>query len=164
MCGVFDEGGGAMPAAVKSGSSSLKSTSPPSSTLSKMRARNEENVSNGSSSNNDGDGGSEDKTKPTEPPQPPQPQQPGPPNPDILENLDDLGSSDEVKVFKDEDEVDGNASESHQAELLAEKSSLITESEQVLKIKHKYFLCHPKKSTHVIPRKIEEKSAFFSPI
>merc|ERR1719412_2489085 len=43
---------------------------------------------------------------------------------------DDLGSSDEVKVFKDEDERDGNNSESHQAELLAEKSSLITESEQ----------------------------------
>ena len=45
---------------------------------------------------------------------------------------DDLGSSDEVKVFKDEDERDGNNSESHQAELLAEKSSLITESEQVI--------------------------------
>ena len=44
---------------------------------------------------------------------------------------DDLGSTDEVKVFKDEDDRDGNASESHQAELLAEKSSLITESEQV---------------------------------
>ena len=45
---------------------------------------------------------------------------------------DDLGSSDEVKVFKDEDDRDGNNSESHQAELLAEKSSLITESEQVI--------------------------------
>lgn len=44
---------------------------------------------------------------------------------------DDLGSSDEVKVFKDEDEGDERNSESHQAELLAEKSSLITESEQV---------------------------------
>ena len=44
---------------------------------------------------------------------------------------DDLGSSDEVKIFKDEDDRDGNNSESHQAELLAEKSSLITESEQV---------------------------------
>ena len=41
------------------------------------------------------------------------------------------GSLDEVKVFKDEDEVDGSVTESHQAELLAEKSSLITESEQV---------------------------------
>ena len=47
---------------------------------------------------------------------------------------DDLGSSDEVKVFKDEDDRDGNNSESHQAELLAEKSSLITESEQVISI------------------------------
>lgn len=46
--------------------------------------------------------------------------------------VDDFGSAaDEVKVFKDEDEVDGSTSESHQAELLAEKSSLITESEQV---------------------------------
>jgi len=42
-----------------------------------------------------------------------------------------LGSSDEVKVFKDEgeDEQEQNASESLQAELLEEKSSLITESE-----------------------------------
>ena len=45
---------------------------------------------------------------------------------------DDLGSSDEVKVFKDEDDGDERNSESHQAELLAEKSSLITESEQVI--------------------------------
>ena len=50
---------------------------------------------------------------------------------------DDLGSTDEVKVFKDEDDRDGNASESHQAELLAEKSSLITESEQV-RVYYKY--------------------------
>ena len=42
---------------------------------------------------------------------------------------DDFGSTDEVKVFKDEDEPD--CSESYQAELLAEKSSLISESEQV---------------------------------
>ena len=46
---------------------------------------------------------------------------------------DDLGTMDEVKVFKDEgeDENEQNASESLQAELLEEKSSLITESEQV---------------------------------
>eukprot|EP00092_Neocalanus_flemingeri_P008852 GFUD01009526.1.p1 GENE.GFUD01009526.1~~GFUD01009526.1.p1 ORF type:complete len:338 (-),score=56.96 GFUD01009526.1:1339-2352(-) len=45
---------------------------------------------------------------------------------------DDLGTMDEVKVFKDEgeDENEQNASESLQAELLEEKSSLITESEQ----------------------------------
>ena len=42
---------------------------------------------------------------------------------------DDYGSTDEVKIFKDEDEQD--CSESYQAELLAEKSSLINESEQV---------------------------------
>lgn len=47
-------------------------------------------------------------------------------------NVDvDLGSSDEVKVFNDEDERDGDPSESYQAELQAEKSSLIHESEQV---------------------------------
>ena len=48
---------------------------------------------------------------------------------------DDLGTMDEVKVFKDEgeDENEQNASESLQAELLEEKSSLITESEQVRK-------------------------------
>ena len=46
---------------------------------------------------------------------------------------DDLSTMDEVKVFKDEgeDENEQNASESLQAELLEEKSSLITESEQV---------------------------------
>ncbi len=44
---------------------------------------------------------------------------------------DDLGSSDEVKVFRDEDERDCEPSESYQAELQAEKSSLIHESEQV---------------------------------
>ena len=46
---------------------------------------------------------------------------------------DDLSTMDEVKVFKDEgeDESEQNASESLQAELLEEKSSLITESEQV---------------------------------
>ena len=40
---------------------------------------------------------------------------------------------DEVKVFKDEgeDETEQGGSESLQAELLEEKSSLITESEQV---------------------------------
>ena len=54
-----------------------------------------------------------------------------PPRP-VSSSNDDLGSSDEVKVFKDEDDRDGNNSESHQAELLAEKSSLITESEQVI--------------------------------
>ena len=54
-----------------------------------------------------------------------------PPRPVSLIN-DDLGSSDEVKVFKDEDDRDGSSSKSHQAELLAEKSSLITESEQVI--------------------------------
>ncbi|CAB4055540.1 TCF7L2 [Lepeophtheirus salmonis] len=44
---------------------------------------------------------------------------------------DELGPSDEVKVFKDEgeDERDGGVSESLQAELLEEKSSLISESE-----------------------------------
>lgn len=51
---------------------------------------------------------------------------------DAMSSLDDLGSSDEVKVFKDEDEVDGSTTASHQAELLAEKSSLIIESEQVI--------------------------------
>ena len=56
-----------------------------------------------------------------------------PPRPVSLIN-DDFGSSDEVKVFKDEDDRDGSSSESHQAELLAEKSSLITESEQVIYI------------------------------
>lgn len=40
------------------------------------------------------------------------------------------GCTDEVKVFNDEDERDGDASESYQAELQAEKSSLIHESEQ----------------------------------
>ena len=48
---------------------------------------------------------------------------------DDVDNSDDFGSTDEVKVFKDEDEQD--CSESYQAELLAEKSSLISESEQV---------------------------------
>ena len=46
----------------------------------------------------------------------------------------DLGSTDEVKVFNDEDEPDAGdlVSEScYQAELQAEKSSLIHESEQV---------------------------------
>ncbi|XP_023349272.1 protein pangolin, isoforms A/H/I/S isoform X2 [Eurytemora carolleeae] len=45
---------------------------------------------------------------------------------------DEFCSSDEVKVFKDEgeDEQEQNASECLQAELLEEKSSLITESEQ----------------------------------
>jgi len=47
---------------------------------------------------------------------------------------DDLGTMDEVKVFKDEgeDENEQNASESLQAELLEEKSSLLAESEQFL--------------------------------
>lgn len=46
---------------------------------------------------------------------------------------DDLSTMDEVKVFKDEgeDENEQNASESLQAELLEEKSSLLAESEQV---------------------------------
>ena len=46
---------------------------------------------------------------------------------------DELGPGDEIKVFKDEgeDEREQGASESLQAELLEEKSSLITESEQV---------------------------------
>ena len=46
---------------------------------------------------------------------------------------DELGPGDEIKVFKDEgeDEQEQGASESLQAELLEEKSSLITESEQV---------------------------------
>lgn len=47
----------------------------------------------------------------------------------------DLGSTDEVKVFNDEDEPDTGdlVSEScYQAELQAEKSSLIHESEQVI--------------------------------
>ena len=50
-----------------------------------------------------------------------------------VETGDDLSTMDEVKVFKDEgeDESEQNASESLQAELLEEKSSLITESEQV---------------------------------
>lgn len=50
-----------------------------------------------------------------------------------VETGDDLSTMDEVKVFKDEgeDETEQNASESLQAELLEEKSSLITESEQV---------------------------------
>jgi len=45
---------------------------------------------------------------------------------------DELGPGDEIKVFKDEgeDEREQGASESLQAELLEEKSSLITESEQ----------------------------------
>ena len=49
------------------------------------------------------------------------------------ETGDDLGTMDEVKVFKDEgeDENEQNASESLQAELLEEKSSLLAESEQV---------------------------------
>ena len=44
-----------------------------------------------------------------------------------------MGPGDEIKVFKDEgeDEQEQGASESLQAELLEEKSSLITESEQV---------------------------------
>ena len=46
-------------------------------------------------------------------------------------NNDDFGSTDEVKIFNDEDERDGDVSESYQAELQAEKSSLIHESEQV---------------------------------
>ena len=41
-------------------------------------------------------------------------------------------ASDEVKVFNDEDERDGDVTESYQAELQAEKTSLIHESEQVL--------------------------------
>ena len=51
-----------------------------------------------------------------------------------VENIptpDDFGSTDEVKVFNEEDDRDGDASESYQAELQAEKSSLIHESEQV---------------------------------
>ena len=50
----------------------------------------------------------------------------------------DLGSTDEVKVFNDEDEPEAGdlVSEScYQAELQAEKSSLIHESEQVIHIK-----------------------------
>lgn len=54
-----------------------------------------------------------------------------PPEASVIGVSDDLGSSDEVKVFRDEDERDGDASESYQAELQAEKSSLIHESEQV---------------------------------
>ena len=58
---------------------------------------------------------------------------------------DEFCSSDEVKVFKDEgeDEQEQNASECLQAELLEEKSSLITESEQVnffTKFVHRFFL------------------------
>ena len=48
-----------------------------------------------------------------------------------VSSTDDFGSTDEVKVFNDEDDRDGDASESYQAELQAEKSSLIHESEQV---------------------------------
>ena len=48
-------------------------------------------------------------------------------------------ASDEVKVFNDEDDRDGDASESYQAELQAEKSSLIHESEQVSS--NKYTTC-----------------------
>ena len=51
---------------------------------------------------------------------------------------DELGPGDEIKVFKDEgeDEREQGGSETLQAELLEEKSSLITESEhQVSKIK-----------------------------
>ena len=45
---------------------------------------------------------------------------------------DDLGPSDEVKVFNNEGEDEGEeATERTQAELLEEKSSLITESEKV---------------------------------
>lgn len=51
---------------------------------------------------------------------------------DDIGACDDLGSSDEVKVFNDEDERDGDVTESYQAELQAEKTSLIHESEQVL--------------------------------
>ena len=51
---------------------------------------------------------------------------------DEIGACDDLGSSDEVKVFNDEDERDGDVTESYQAELQAEKTSLIHESEQVL--------------------------------
>lgn len=47
------------------------------------------------------------------------------------------GCTDEVKVFNDEDERDADASESYQAELQAEKSSLIHESEQHPKILEK---------------------------
>ena len=53
----------------------------------------------------------------------------------------DLGSTDEVKVFNDEDEPDAGdlVSEScYQAELQAEKSSLIHESEQVLAYSFKH--------------------------
>ena len=49
----------------------------------------------------------------------------------VQSTSDDFGSTDEVKVFNDEDDRDGDASESYQAELQAEKSSLIHESEQV---------------------------------
>ena len=54
---------------------------------------------------------------------------------------DELGPGDEIKVFKDEgeDEREQGGSETLQAELLEEKSSLITESE-VSKIK-KMELC-----------------------
>ena len=54
---------------------------------------------------------------------------------------DELGPGDEIKVFKDEgeDEREQGASESLQAELLEEKSSLITESEQVRSSSSSFF-------------------------
>ena len=52
-------------------------------------------------------------------------------NVENVSTSDDFGSADEVKVFNDEDDRDGDASESYRAELQAEKSSLIHESEQV---------------------------------
>jgi hypothetical protein len=59
---------------------------------------------------------------------------------------DELGPGDEIKVFKDEgeDEQEQGGSESLQAELLEEKSSLITESEQVRQ--HTFIYCQMKKS------------------
>jgi len=51
------------------------------------------------------------------------------------DNRDDLSTMDEVRVFKDEgeDENDQDASESLHADLLEEKSSLINESERLLR-------------------------------
>lgn len=63
------------------------------------------------------------------------------PNEPASEASDDFGSTDEVKVFNDEDERDGDASESYQAELQAEKSSLIHESEQVISLMMLWRVC-----------------------
>ena len=123
MCGVLVEQGSppsAMPAAVKhDGSSADDDVSPPPMTSSVMKSHEAEHESaispkTGTRLSRGEDAEAETTTTTT------------------TRQLDlDLGSSDEVKVFKDEDEVDGSVTESHQAELLAEKSSLITESEQV---------------------------------